>query len=495
MSNMTQGLTYRLAEFATTARYEDLPQPVLRECKRLLLDTIGCAVGAVDTPSARVALQYARLQGGTPTATVLGLEGLSSASMAAYVNGRLANILDADDTFPTATHFGNTTVFAALALAEQLGRSGRDLIKAIAVGFDVGARIGSWLGVPMQIKDGKVVGFNEVAGPAATMTWAGVGSAVAISGVDTLRACHAFGIAGANSPQPTMRKYGQLVEVPMYKYADTGWCTEVGVSATLLASLGSTGFPDVLDGEFGFWRFYGSPGHDDEALLAGIGTDWQILNTTYKPWPCCRFIHYPLTAFVKLRDEHNLRPEEIDKVVVRAAPFALTEIFRNRQPAAPLDAEFSHPHAVAATAYDIPVGPDWYTPETLGAKHIRALRNRVDVELEPSSANLAEWIKGGQWRGIPGGVDIHARGDVYRSTVIMAKGDPWSAETLFSDAELLSKFRAMVGLNMADGAGPAPVREAAGQVVRAVEELETLQIADLMQPLRRLASMLVGKSH
>jgi 2-methylcitrate dehydratase PrpD len=493
MPNDPKSLTYRLADFATSARYDDLPAPVVRECKRLLLDTIGCAVGAINTPSARVALNYARIQGGAPAATVLGLDAASSATTAAYINGRLANILDADDTFPTATHFGNTTVFAALALAEHFGRSGRDLIKAIAVGFDVGARIGSWLGVPMQIKDGKVVGFNEVAGPAATMTWAGVGSAVSISGIDAERACHAFGIAGANSPQPTMRKYGELVEVPMYKYADTGWCTEVGVSATLLASLGSTGFAGILDGEFGFWRFYGSPSHDDEALLAGLGSNWQILNTTYKPWPCCRFIHYPLTAFGRLREEHGLRPDEIERVVVRAAPFAMTALFRDRQPTDPLNAEFSHPHALAAAAYDLPPGPQWYTPEALEADHMRAFRDRVDVELEPTSANLADWIQGGQWRGIPGGVDIHARGEVYRSTVIMAKGDPWSPESLFSNDELLSKFRAMMGLSTVDGSGDARVRDSVEQVVSAVDDMENLDIAGLMQPLGQLARALVQK--
>jgi 2-methylcitrate dehydratase PrpD len=490
MPNDPQSLTFRLAKFATSTSYEALPQAVVRECKRLLLDTLGCAIGAVNTPSASVALKYARLQGGRPTATVLGLDSSSSANTAAYVNGRLANILDADDTFPTATHFGNTTVFAALALAEQFERSGRDVIRAIAVGFDVGARIGSWLGVPVQIKDGKVIGFNEVAGPAATMTWAAVGSAVSMAGIDTESACHAFGIAGANSPQPTMRKYGELIDVPMYKYADTGWCAEVGVSAALLASLGSTGFAGILDGEFGFWRFYGSPGHNDAALLAGIGADWQILNTTYKPWPCCRFIHYPLTAFVGLKEKHGLRPEEIDKVVVRAAPFATSGMFQDRQPADPLNAEFSHAHALAAAAYAIPAGPQWYTSESLEAGHMRAFRNRVEVQLEPSSANLAEWIQGGQWRGIPGGVDVHARGDVFRSTVVLAKGDPWSAESLFTDEELLGKFRTMVGLN-ADGTGAAIVRNAAEQVVSAVGNLEELDIVSLMRPVAQLARAIV----
>jgi 2-methylcitrate dehydratase PrpD len=120
------------------------------------------AVGAINAPSARVALQCARFQGGALTATVLGFDTPGSAIMAAYVNGRLANILDADDTFPTATHFGNTTVFAALALAEQLGRSGRS-DQGECGGIRCRGRIGSWSGVPIQCKVGKVVGFNKYA--------------------------------------------------------------------------------------------------------------------------------------------------------------------------------------------------------------------------------------------------------------------------------------------------------------------------------------------
>jgi 2-methylcitrate dehydratase PrpD len=496
MLNDPNGLTHRLARFATGTRYEDLPSSVVHESKRLLLDTIGCAFGAINTASGRIARDYARALGGTPTATVIGLDTANSAPTAAYVNARLANVLDADDTFPTSSHFGNSTIFAALALAEHFDRNGRDLIKAIAVGFDVGARIGCWMGWPVQFKDGRVTGFNKLAGPAATTVWAAVGSAVSISGIDTVRACSAFGIAGANSPLPTVHKFGELVDVPMYKYADTGWCAQVGVSATLLASLGSTGFAGILDGENAFWRFYGSPGHDDEALIGGLGSEWQILNTTYKPWPCCRFIHYPLTAFEMLKKRHQLRPQEIERIVVRACPFALTPIFHERHPSNPLSAQFSHAHALAAAAYEIPAGPLWYTPEALVAAHIRGLRERIEVIPEVTSGEgIARSMQGAQWRGVPGGVDIYARGEVFCATVDMARGDPWTSETLLSSADLVSKFRIMVGLNPADGTGATGVQEAAEQVISAIEDIENLDIARLTKPLGLLAGALASETY
>ncbi|MHB9836181.1 MmgE/PrpD family protein [Paraburkholderia terrae] len=478
-------LTQTLADFTVQTRFDDLPQPVVHEAKRLLLDTIGCALGAIDTPSGQIALDYVKMLGGTPHASVIGSSKRSSATAAAYANARLANVLDADDTFPTSTHFGNATVFSALALAELDARSGQDLLGAIAVGFDVGARIGSWMGAPMQIENGKVIGWNELGGPAATITWAAIGASANIARLNGAQANHAFGIGGSNSPQPTLRKWAESVEQPMYKYADAGWCAEIGVSSALLGRLGSTGFKDILDGENAFWKFYGSPNHDDGALLAGLGTDWQILNTTYKPWPCCRWIHHPLTAFGRLLEQHALRPDDITRVVVRANPFALTPIFREQHPRDLLSAEFSHAHALAARAFDVPPGPRWYETATMNDPRIAAFRERVSVTAEPSSSNIAEWMTGGQWRGVPGGVDIHARGTVFSATADHATGDPWTAATHFTDEQIRRKFGVMVGLD-ANGNGPETLQQAARDVADVVMSLESLPVDRLAVALNAL---------
>jgi 2-methylcitrate dehydratase PrpD len=448
-------LTDGLAGFAVNTTFEDLPAEVARECKRLLLDTVGCAIGALSTESGQIALRYVDRLGGNPAATVIGRPTRNSAANAAYANARLANVLDADDTFPTSAHFGNATVFGALALAEDLDRSGRDLITAIAVGFDVGARVGSWMGAPFKIEDGRVVGWNELGGPPASVTWAAIGATANISRLSAEQAQHAFGIGGANCPLPTIRNWAGSETQPMYKYADAGWCASVGVNAAMLAKLGSTGFLGILDGEDGFWKLYGSPTHDDEVLLRGLGSDWQILNTTYKPWPCCRWIHHPLTAFTQVMQDQDLQPGDIDRIVVRANPFALTPIFCEQQPADALTAEFSHPHALAVAAYGIPPGPEWYSPAVLASEDIRSFRAKVFVEPEPRSANIAEWMGGGQWRGVPGGVDVEAGGARFEATADYAQGDPWSAATRMSDEQLVDKFRTMARAPGPDGVGLA----------------------------------------
>ncbi|SAK80099.1 MmgE/PrpD family protein [Caballeronia ptereochthonis] len=481
------GLTQTLAEFVTETRFEHLPAAVVAESRRLLLDTIGCALGAVRTESGRIAFDYVSQLGGKPDATVIGAATRSSTVNAAYANARLANVLDADDTFPTSTHFGNATVFSALALAETQAMHGRELLAAIAVGFDLGARIGSWMGAPMQIENGRVTGWNELGGPAATIAWAAIGAASNIAGLNARQANHAFGIGGANSPQPTLRKWAESVEQPMYKYADAGWCAQVGVSAALLAKLGSTGFKDFLDGDNAFWKTYGSPAHDDAALVSGLGSDWQILNTTYKPWPCCRWIHHPLTAFTRLMDEHALAPQEIEHVVVRANPFALTPIFCEQQPGDMLSAEFSHAHALAAAAHRVPAGPLWYAPQTMNDPRIAAFRARVSVAAEPGAANIADWMTGGQWRGVPGGVDIDARGRVFSATADHALGDPWQADTHFSDRALAAKFNVMTGLD-AHGEGAPALAQAASALTDAVMNAEDAPVSRITDGLLALAA-------
>ncbi|HSV84571.1 MAG TPA: MmgE/PrpD family protein [Ramlibacter sp.] len=469
-----QGLTRQLATFAAETSFEQLPPEVVRESKRLILDTIGCAIGGVPTDSGAIALRHVQAMGGQPTATVVG-GGRSSPVNAAYANARLANVLDADDTFPTGSHFGSTTVFGALALCEQMGRSGRDFITAVAVGFDVGARIGCSLGPPINVQDGKVVGYAPLYGTSATMTWAAVGAAASAARMGAERTTHAFGIAGANTPLPAHAKWSASVSLPMHKYSDAGWCAQTGVNAVLLAELGSTGYADILDGDLAFFRFFGAQKVDNAALSEGLAQRWHLLNTTYKPWPSCRWTHHPLTAFLRLQREHGFRAEDIERIVVKANPFALSARFKQQQPDNQISAEFSHAHVLAMAAHGVPAGPLWYSESALHDPKYRHFRERVTVELEPRAANLAEWMVDGQFRRIPGGVEVHVGGRVFAGTADMAGGDPWSEETLFTDAALREKFVGMVGGGR---------HEAARRVIEAVERLEDAEdLARLCQAM------------
>jgi 2-methylcitrate dehydratase PrpD len=328
------------------------------------------------------------------------------------------------------------------------------------------------VGLPFKTENGRVVGYSDRGGGSHSMAWAGVGAATSIARLGVEKTTHAMGIAGANTPLPSLRDWADLVDLPMFKVADAGWVSQMTIAATLLAAGGSTGYSRYLDGNVGFWRFFGSDSLDFEALFGGLARDWRILDTTYKPWPSCRWIHYPLTAFLSLKHKHGLRGDEIEKIVVRANPFSVSPRFRVQQPNSIINAEFSHAHSLAMAAFDVPAGPLWYSPGNLDAPHVRRFRSVVTVELEPLSANLGQWLEGGQFRRLPAGVDVHARGEVYSETVDMAGGDPWSEATRFTDRMLREKFRNMVVSGKAARSEKSEAR--AERIIQVVDRLETL---------------------
>ena len=205
------------------------------------------------------------------------------------------------------------------------------------------------------------------------------------------------------------------------------------------------------------------------------------MNTTYKPWPSCRWTQYPLTAFFKLKQELGLQADEIDRILAKANPFAQSARFKQQQPDNQISAEFSHAHALAMGAFGVPPGPLWYDEDALKSPKYQAFRSRVTVELEPRAANLAQWMENGQFRRIPGGVEVHARGKVHTASVDMAAGDPWSKDTLFTDEALRQKF---IGMVCGTNPGSVERRKKAECIIELVDKLENIKdLAELCDNL------------
>ena len=186
---------------------------------------------------------------------------------------------------------------------------------------------------------------------------------------------------------------------------------------------------------------------------------------------------------MKLKQDLGLKPDDIDRIVVKANPFAQSARFKQQQPDNQISAEFSHAHALAMAAFDVPAGPLWYAEEALKSPRYQAFRSRVTVELEPRAANLAEWMEDGQFRRIPGGVEVHAGGKVHAASVDMATGDPWSEETRFTDQALRQKF---IGMVCGTNPGSADRKLKAEHIIAAVDRLE--EIEDLSELCRKLGT-------
>ncbi len=139
---MTRTLIQQLADFSADTTFASLPPAVVQECKRALLDSIGCAIAATDEPKGRAGIDYGRIVGaGNPQATIMGTGDKVSVLGAAFANGELINALDMDAVLPPG-HVSPYVMPAALALAESVGSSGQAVITSMAVAHEMSNRFG-----------------------------------------------------------------------------------------------------------------------------------------------------------------------------------------------------------------------------------------------------------------------------------------------------------------------------------------------------------------
>lgn len=474
--------TGRLAEFAAETPIEALPRTVLDQSRRITLDTLGVAIGAASLEPARMVLDEVESWSGTPEASILARGSRTSAVQAAYTNGYLANLLDADETFLNYGHIANAIVPSALAVAERLGASGRDLLAAVAIGFEVAGRIG--LSYRMwRLIDGKPE-WTAVAG----YSWVVFGVAAAaghLLKLDRQQMASAFGIAGYATPAPTIGKWLDSTYLPHTKYVFVGPLAHAGVSAALLAARGFEGDDDVLDGEQGFWRIAGSDWCDWDSMVDGLGSEWRMEETSFKLYPACRFLHGPLDLFKRMLDERHSEPDQIRRLIVRMPPAATRPYFVNPSPANVVEGTFSVPHAFACLAHRLPLGPAWHTREALERADLGDFRQRVVVEVDPAAAPaIVEQITAGSgvsfYRRCPSSIRVETDSDAYEAAVEYASGDPWGADTALDDVALEAKARSYM----------APVLGDAG-VAAAINAFRGLEH---LPDVRSLASVLLNSA-
>lgn len=324
--------TAAIAEFIGGTKYEHLPAEAIHDAKRLILDSFGCALGGYTTEIGSIMTRVVRRLGGVPESTLLGSGERTSCVNAAHANARIGNALDADDTFMCVAHHGVPTVFGALAMGEARHISGRAFLTSVLVGFDVGARVGASVGPPIydpktqDVAGGRGRGAVNVLVPPMAATAAAANAARLSPG----KIAHALGLAGeltgvgASLKSRRDKFYLSKASFP----AQAG----VGVESVVMAEEGMTCNEQILDGEQNQLNYLGFDHCNFELMLGQLGKKWYIKDTTYKPWPVCAWIKYPLTAFQRIMQDKKLAPEEIEKVIVRSASTATAPRFCNQDP-------------------------------------------------------------------------------------------------------------------------------------------------------------------
>ena len=433
-----------MSKYYCTFDLADAPNRVVHEAKRFILDTLGCLISACQCELAPVIWKASEIFGEGTAASVAGRAKRSGLLTAIYANGRLANALDFDETFPVGAHFGAGAVSAALGYAEAYGLTGREFLNSVLSGYEVGGRVASFIGPVVQIVDGKVVGFPDVWGVAAPVVMAATAASARARRLNPAKFAAAIGVAGSNAPLPIGTLWSESVDLPNCKYCDAGWCSVTGAFGAWAAEHGSTGFSRILDASNGLARIYGVPNADESLLTEGLGTIWMMDDVTYKPWPTCRFTHYVLTALHGLLLEHHIPASSIDEIVIQTGPLADSERFRNPFPRTFAAREFSYPHMVAMRILGIEPGPKWLDPRMVEHPDAVRLKSKIRIERHPRGDSFATTFTRNQIRTMPGGIRINAGGKKYYAESDYALGDPWNDRTRFTDEDVFSKLKNIV---------------------------------------------------
>ena len=355
----------RLSAYIASALRRPLPPAVVEKTKHHILDTIAAMVSGSRLAPGVKAIAYVKTLGGVKEAAVIGSAFITTAINAALANGMLAHADETDDSHaPSLTHPGCGIVPAALAMAEREGRNGAALIRAVAVGYDVGCRLTQSLDAYQFRNDGHSThSFGPMFGAAA--------AAGALAGLRErqVRYLLSFTAQQASGVSCWMRD-GEHVE----KAFDFGGMpARNGVAAATMVGHGFTGVDDVFAGERSFFVAYGR--NPDPAVLArGLGATYEIMNTNIKRWSVGSPIQAPLDSLHDLIHEHEIKAEDIERLVVRVAHQGANTVDNRAMP------DICMQHMCAVMLIDGQVTfTSSHDEKRMRDRKVLALRNRIEL--------------------------------------------------------------------------------------------------------------------
>jgi 2-methylcitrate dehydratase PrpD len=351
--------TDRILDFLTHLHVDGLPAVVVHDAKRALLDTLGCAIAGIETPLGQKLIALSRHFISVEGITVLGSNRAVMPLVAAMCNGYLANVLDADDGHRRSRlHAGGIIIPAALAAGQIYNRSGRHLLTAIIVGYELGLRAGM-ASTAEEAYMGSAYGATF--GAAAAAGW--------LFGLSPRQTLDAMGIAEMHAPNCMLMGWIKSRRIPMVKEG-MGWSAASGLMAAIMAVEGITGTLTIFD--------------DRERLsrIDTLGSRFEILRRYQKPCPGCRWTHVPLQILQALIAKHRIDTGHIRRIQVRTLSKAAH--LDNSTPATMEEAQYSIPFVLAAALVDGAFGPAQMAAEKLNNPAILALARRIELHAEPA---------------------------------------------------------------------------------------------------------------
>ena len=400
----------------------EIPQDVTARALALLADDLSLAIDVGEKDFGRhmrAALQA--LYGGSGGIT-LGpvMQGLP-APESAFLLGSLIHSVEQDDTHvPSIVHGGAVLIPAALVAAVVHGRSGRDLLRALVLGWELLIRLGLHAPGSFQAR-----GFqaSAVLGPIAAAAVSGW-----LQGLTAGQLGHAIGIALSFAAGPLT----YLENGAQSKKLHLGWAARSGLVAAQLAASGLTGPQDVVGSRLSVFALFGAANEPaGSGLLADLGHRWHLRDVSFKAWPCCHYLQGFIEAIEALRAEAGAQPLTAlhCHVPEQVVPLLCLPADRREKPETDIDARFSLPYVVKALLLDGTIGADTFEP---------AARTRINASAAPLRLSWEPWSNSGFPQCYPARIDATtADGTRLHQEIRALRGGP---DRPFSPQELHTRF-------------------------------------------------------
>lgn len=394
-----------LADFAASLHHDAIPEAVLRRTEDLMLDCLASVLAGSSARAVRSIAAYADAMGPTSGPSENLVTGrATSPAFAAMVNAAAAHMVEQDDVHNGAVFHPAAVVFPpAIAVAQALGRSGIELLTACVAGYEVGIRVGEFLGRSHY----RVFHTTGTAGTLAAA--AAVGNLLRL---DSEQMLHALGSAGTQAAG----LWEFLKDAADSKQLHTARAAANGLMAAWLAHDGFTGARHILEGSQGMGAGM-STDSDPSRLVDGLGSRWTVLETSFKFHASCRHTHPAADALLKAIQDNKLSVDDIDRVVTHVHQGALDVLGPVVNPTTVHQSKFSMGTVLALIALHGRAGLAEFDA-ALGADDVAAFRDRVSMELdeEVDAAYPLRWI---------GKVSVYTRdGRCLSARVDEPKGDP-----------------------------------------------------------------------
>ena len=434
---MAQDYLDLLAEFVADTRFEDLSASAIAAARDVVLDTLGAITAGSRLDENANFARLAAEMSGAGKATIIGHPYRAQPVWATFVNATAGVALEMDEG--NRVGGGHPSIHVtpgALAVGEDLGSSGRDVLAAIILGYEVISRVGTATQVKPEVH--------------SHGTWGTIGTAAATArllGFDAAQTKLTMNLAMSMSPANT---WTPCLEGATVRNLYPG---RSGFQGIMAAHLSRCGYTAIADGPADLYRTFLGDGFDPEAVVDGLGSDTYRIQQGYvKFHACCLYNHPALDAVENLLRESPFTAADVERIVVTAPPIA--QIMADQEPDNMLAAKFSIPYAVAAAVQHGVTDVSAFLPDKVANTEVRQLAQRVEVAAD-ADMNLRRY-------DYPSArVAVHLRdARTLESSVISQRGD---ATNPASREDLLGKFRLLASPTLGDD-GVARAIESAGRI-------------------------------